>query len=211
MLARPIHRLPATGDWQWQPKHDGYRLLADTGPLPGPTPPTRGRRRAPPAPVALRTRYGTDATAWFPELHPLLAGLPGRHVIDGEITVLDARGVSDFRRLHARALHRGWYAGADLTTYCVFDLLVHDGEDIRTRPLEERRARLRALVAGVPPLLYVDDTPDPHELWALVLALQLEGMVGKRIGSAYVAGLSGDWVKLRRPGAVKPGRFAREP
>ncbi|WP_432262903.1 hypothetical protein [Cupriavidus sp. TMH.W2] len=216
MLARAVRRLPATGEWQWQPKMDGYRLLADTAPLPGPAgvaiAAASGRRRAPPAPVALRTRHGADATAWFPELHPLLAGLPGRrHVIDGEIAVLDARGVSDFDRLHARALRRGWVAGADLTTYCMFDLLVHDGEDIRTRPLEERRARLRELVATVPAMLFVDDIPDPAALWALVLALRLEGMVGKRVGSPYTAGPSGDWIKLKRPGAIAPGRFRREP
>ncbi|WP_454727952.1 MULTISPECIES: ATP-dependent DNA ligase [Cupriavidus] len=213
MLARAVRRVPAAGAWQWQPKHDGYRLLADTAPPPagGPTGAAPGRRRPRAAPVALRTRHGADATAWFPELHPILAGLGGRHVLDGEVTVLDAQGVSDFPRLHARARHRGWYTGADPVVYAVFDLLVHDGVDIRALPLEARRARLRALVARVPELLYVDDTDDVAALWALVLHLRLEGMVGKRLGSVYAAGPSADWVKLKRPGAAHGRGFTREP
>lgn len=212
MLARLVQRVPTTGDWQYQPKFDGYRLLADTAPLTPPAPrvsaaPARGRQTIP---VALRTRYGADATQWFPELHPILAGLGGRHVLDGEVTVLDARGVSDFNRLHARALRRGWAPGCDPVVYAVFDLLVHDGRDIRALPLEARRERLRALLAGTPQLLFVDDTPDATALWALVLAMQLEGMVGKRLGSPYVAGASSDWIKIKRPGAIAPGRFRRE-
>jgi bifunctional non-homologous end joining protein LigD len=206
MLARLVHHVPASGHWQFQPKFDGYRLLADTAPLAGAAP-AKGRRAAP---VALRTRYGADATPWFPELHPILASLGGRHVLDGEVTVLDARGVSDFNRLHARALRRGWVPGCDPVVYAVFDLLVHDGLDIRVLPLEARRARLKALLAGTPQLLYVDDTSDATALWALVLAMQLEGMVGKRLGSPYVAGASADWIKIKRPGAIAPGRFRRE-
>lgn len=102
------------------------------------------------APVALKTRGGVDATAWFAELGAALAALPpGAHILDGEIVVQDEIGRSDFNRPHARALRRCWHAGADPVLYCVFDLLVHGGRDIRALPIEERKARLRALLTGV--------------------------------------------------------------
>ena len=102
------------------------------------------------SPVALKTRGGADATAWFPELAAALSNLPpGAHILDGEVTVLDEIGRSDFNRVHARALRRRWYPGADPVVLCAFDLLAHKGQAIRALPIEERKRRLRDLLAGV--------------------------------------------------------------
>lgn len=133
---------------------------------------------------ALKTRGGADATRWFPELVRALSALPaGHHVIDGEVCVLDSIGRSDFNRLHARALRRGWYAGADPVVLCAFDLLVHAGTDIRHLPIEVRKERLRGVVAGVPGVLLVTGTDDGVWLWDYVEALKLEGIVAKRAGA----------------------------
>ncbi len=67
---------------------------------------------------------------------------------------------SDFNQLHERALRRRWYRGAAPVVLCTFDLLVHNGKDIRGLPIEERKARLRTLVAGVPAVLFVDSDDD---------------------------------------------------
>jgi bifunctional non-homologous end joining protein LigD len=157
----------------------------------------------------LRTRGGADATTWFPEIPATLTGLPaGHHIIDGEMCVL-VNGRSDFVQLHERAMRRRWYPGAPPVVLCAFDLLVHAGTDIRGKPIEERQARLAALVSGLPGVLYVSATDDGAAMWAAVIALQLEGMVAKRVGSAYVAGPSRDWLKIKRPGATLPG-FKRD-
>lgn len=190
MLARRSVVLPRTGVWSFEPKFDGYRILA-----------TRD---------ALKTRGGADATGWFPELVRALSGLPvGHHIIDGEVCVLDSIGRSDFNRLQARALRRCWYAGADPVVLCAFDLLVHAGIDIRAQPIEARKDRLRDLMAGLPGVLLVTGTEDGAWLWSYVEALKLEGVVAKRAGSAYVAGLSHDWLKVKRTGATPAGRFRR--
>lgn len=181
-------------DWHFELKHDGYRMLASTEPR------------------ALKTRNGANAAAWFPELTEALKQLPaGAHILDGEVCVLDEIGRSDFNRLHERALHRGWYRGASPVLLCAFDLLMHKGRDIRSHPIEARRALLRKMLAGITHgLMFVDEVEDGAWLYENVLALKLEGVVAKRAGSAYVGGRSDDWRKIKRPGAVPAGRFRRE-
>lgn len=192
MLAERRLALPRTGTWHYEIKFDGYRMLASTG-----TP-------------ALRLRQGGDATTWFPELAAELAKLPAGAILDGEVCVLDEIGRSDFDRLHARALRRRWYRGADLVVLCAFDLLAHRGRDLRAQPIEERKVQLQELLTNATTgLLYVSHVDDGPWLFDQVLALQLEGVVAKRAGSTYQPGRSPDWLKIKRPGAVPPGRFRR--
>ncbi|QYY33577.1 hypothetical protein K2O51_31610 (plasmid) [Cupriavidus pinatubonensis] len=108
-----------------------------------------------------------------------------------------------------RARRRRWYAGADPVVFCVFDLLDLRGRDMRAEPLETRKAALRELVTGVN-VLYVDSVDDGPWLYDQVLKLELEGVVGKRLGSSYQSGIrSPDWIKVKRPGAVPARRFSR--
>ncbi|MGH6627707.1 MAG: hypothetical protein ACRECD_14410 [Burkholderiaceae bacterium] len=195
MLMVDRKRLPIAGHWHYEVKYDGYRVLAGT------------------APRALKTRNGSDATTWFPELTTALATLPaGAHILDGEVCVLDDIGRSDFNRLHARALRRRWYPGADPVVYCAFDLLVYRGRDIRGDPIEARKRRLAQLLAGKPDgILLVQSEEDGAWLYQCALDLHLEGIVAKRAGSQYLAGRSPYWLKIKRPGAVLAGRFHREP
>lgn len=190
MLAVEAKALPRAGAWSHEFKYDGYRLLASR--------------------EQLRTRNGANATTWFPEILDALGRLPaGAHIIDGEVCVLE-RGVSDFVQLHERARRRRWYEGAPPVVLCAFDLLVHRGADVRGKPIEERKARLADLVAGLPGVLYVSGIDDGAAAWNAVLALQLEGIVAKRAGSLYKAGRSPDWLKIKRPGATPAGRFKRD-
>ena len=88
MLLGEVKRPFSDPAYGYEIKYDGYRLLAECD---GPK-------------VRLQTRNGADATAWFPEITQGLAGLAGgRHVLDGEVCVLDDIGRSNFDRLHARA------------------------------------------------------------------------------------------------------------
>jgi len=132
-------------------------------------------------------------------------------ILDSEVCVLDDIGRSNFERLQARARRRGRRPGDDAVVYCVFDLLVHDGKDMRPLPVEKRKASLRRLLSGEPPgLLYVQDVEDGAWLYDAALTLGLEGVVGKRLGSPYMnAARSTDWIKVKRPGAVPTQRFRR--
>jgi bifunctional non-homologous end joining protein LigD len=184
-------------DWLFSLKMDGYRLRAEAD---------AGK-------VLLLTRGGADATRWFPEVVEGLRALPpGRHITDGEVCVLDSIGRSDFDLLHARAKQRGRKPGSAPVVYCVFDLLCYYGRNVMSEPLEVRQQLLEELWAGKPPsTLFLSSIPAKGEwLYQHALTLKLEGIVAKRLGTPYQAGeRSGDWLKIRRPGAVPAQRFKR--
>ena len=188
--------LPSPGPWIFEIKIDGYRLIV-------------GRTDDQ---VRLQTRGGADATRWFPEVVHSIAQLPpGHFIFDGEVAVLDDIGRSDFDLLHARARARGWKEGLSPVVYCVFDVLVYYGRDVRLLPLAERKALLAALfVRPIPGIMHVTSVDDGPWLFQQALALSLEGVVAKRYSSPYVCGeRSDDWVKIKRKGATPPGRFSR--
>lgn len=201
MLLTATRQVPADpGAWLAEIKYDGYRLLA----------------QADPDGVQLRSRGGTDASVWYPEIGRALSGLgPGRHVLDGEACVLDELGRSDFNRLHERSMRRRWVDGAPPVAYVAFDLLVHDGKDIRALPLLERKARLADLLTPAPlGVLRLSHLPGAQagQLYQAALQLKLEGIVLKRLNSPYIGGepRSRYWLKMKRPGATPAGRFKRD-
>jgi bifunctional non-homologous end joining protein LigD len=181
--------------WTHELKFPGFRILAEV----------EGVR------VRLKTRHGTDATCWFPELRLPLATLgQSRYVLDGEVCVLDEAGRPDLDRLRSRAQRRGYRDGDDPVVYCVFDLLVFRGKDVRTLPLASRKAMLRRVLRRrLPSVQFVQDFPGRGEwLYQQARELHLEGIVSKRLDSPYVSGArSGDWVKVKRPDAVAHDRL----
>lgn len=175
-------------DWIFELKYDGYRLLAHKGPTG----------------VELRYRSGRDAADAFPEVARTLAALPfDRFVLDGEVVVLDDDGRPNFHRLQRRAkLERPRdLARASLehpVVYYAFDLLAFDGLDARPLPLEARKRALHELLPGSGPIRFADHVEEHgRALFEQVRKLGVEGVVGKRRDSGYVAGRSPNWRKIR--------------
>jgi bifunctional non-homologous end joining protein LigD len=83
--------------------------------------------------------------------------------------------------------------------FYAFDLLRLDGEDLRGLPIEERKAKLAALLR--PPRQSIrcsaSFTENIDELLNKVRELGLEGLIGKRAGSKYDSKRSGAWIKLK--------------
>lgn len=188
MLARAVDAPFSHPDWLFEPKLDGYRMLAS---------------RAGPA-ARLLTRNGNDATRTFPELARALKALPvSDFVLDGEVVQHDPAGRPSFQRLQQRARLRRpidvkWASLRRPTTFYVFDLLGLCGRDLRSRPIEQRKAILADLLPPAGPLRYVDHFVEQGEaLYEHVLLLGLEGIVGKRRGSTYRKGRSDAWRKVR--------------
>lgn len=180
--------------WGFEIKYDGWRCLAEV------------RKGV----VRLQSRGGADATTWWPEIVLALATLPGHHVLDGEVCVLDEYGRSDFNRLQARSMRKGWKPGADLVVFCAFDVLVTKGRNVMPQPLRKRKEALGKLLAPVTQSIiavgYLESAG--KQLYAQALALELEGIVAKDLASPYVPGVrSADWLKIKRPGAVPAERF----
>jgi bifunctional non-homologous end joining protein LigD len=182
-LATLVDRPPA-GDWHYEVKFDGYRLLARID----------GKK------VKLLTRNGLDWTAKLPEIAAAVTKLGVESAwLDGEIIVPDAEGRSDFQALqNAFDENR-----SGRIVYYVFDLVYHDELDLRATPLETRRARLRQLCAAKAsaPLAYSEDIAGLEargaDLLARACAMKLEGLIGKRADSLYASRRSGDWIKLK--------------
>ncbi len=179
-LATLVDAAPV-GDWRYEVKFDGYRLLA----------------RIAERKVRLYTRSGQDWRAKLPQIATALQALGLESAwLDGEIVVLDAQGVPDFQALqNAFEERRG-----ETIIYYLFDLMYHDGLDLRSAPLEQRRALLKTLLARSADdcLRYSDDiTAKGEDILQSACALKLEGLIGKRAGSPYVSRRSVDWVKLK--------------
>jgi bifunctional non-homologous end joining protein LigD len=171
---------PTAGDWLYELKFDGYRLLARVD----------GKE------VRCFTRSGQDWTSRLPALVKALQQLkPGRAWIDGEIAVLNENDAPDFQQLqNAFSLERT----ADIR-YFVFDLLFHAGEDLRELPQRERRERLRKLIGrSRGPVQFSQSLQgDPRALLAASAAAGFEGIMGKRGDASYQSGRSRDWIKLK--------------
>src|SRR4051812_42727434 len=118
---------PNSAGWVHEIKFDGYRIQARL---------ERGN-------VRLLTRKGLDWTDKFPNIADAVKKLSARAaLIDGEIIIADAQGVSSFSGLQA-ALKAGEQKAF---IYYVFDLLHIDGRDLSGLPLVERKAALARLV-----------------------------------------------------------------
>lgn len=171
-LARPEE---LKGPLVLEVKYDGYRALAAL---------SGGELR-------LLSRRELDLAGRFPELARALRGLRIEEaVLDGEVVAVDSKGTSRFQLLQT---------GRGELRYVAFDLLWMDGEDLRHRPLEERRELLESLLSGVPGPLQLSERLNLPLDQALAAARErgLEGVMAKRLGSTYRGRRSRDWLKLK--------------
>src|SRR5471032_170018 len=168
--------------WIFELKFDGYRILARCD----------GKH------VALITRNGKDWTHKLSRLQQALQeiGLPPGWY-DGEIVVNDKQGHPDFGALQLAFDQEA----TSQIVYYLFDVPYFDGHDIRSQPVEARRALLEQLLASLPasPLVRFSAELDaaPQKIVAAACKLGLEGVIGKRRGSPYVMRRSSDWIKLK--------------
>ena len=179
-LASLVER-PPEGEWLYEVKYDGYRMLA----------------RIAGGEVRLFTRNGHDWTQRLPLQAKALAKLGLQDTwLDGEVVALSDEGLPDFQRLQ-NAFEIG--RSHDLV-YFLFDAPFIDGEDLRQTPLEQRRARLKKLLGNTrnSPLRFSDAFKAHHrDIVESACAMSLEGVIGKRAGSPYVSRRSPDWIKLK--------------
>jgi len=162
---------PSGEGWVFERKLDGIRCLAVKD---GDRTRLYSRNE-----LSLNDRYPTIAAA-------LDGQAADRFVIDGE-AVAFVGGRDRF----------GGGEGAEIYLY-VFDVLVADGQDVRELPLEERRKVLEGLLDWKDPLRTTDQvTGDGTQLLDEACREGWEGLIAKRLGTAYVSTRSRDWLKLK--------------
>lgn len=159
-------------DFIFELKHDGFRALAYIA------------HDA----VRLVSRRGNIYRS-FPRLcDAIRQELNCETVLDGEIVCLDGEGRPQFYELLRRRGEPVFY---------VFDLLSLNGEDVRERPLIERKRLLRDIVPETSPaVLYANHIEQNGiEFFRLICDRDLEGMVAKYKWGRYGEG----WWKIRNP------------
>ncbi|MHA6631836.1 ATP-dependent DNA ligase [Pseudonocardia sichuanensis] len=183
MVARPASELPAGAGWSYEPKADGFRVIATV---------VGGRAR-------LQSRRLRSLTRYFPEVVEALTGwFAGDVVLDGELVVVSRGGRLDFTALQRRLTTARAAADAP-ASYLAFDALHAGGTDLRGYPLQVRRAVLEQLLDGVrPPLAVMPMTTDGAAARAWLtehLEAGIEGVVAKRLNQSYLP--THAWRKVR--------------
>jgi bifunctional non-homologous end joining protein LigD len=178
MAARLVAALPDGDEWIYEVKFDGYRaLLIKAGDQ-----------------VRIRSRSDKDMTAAYPAVAEAARQLAANSaVVDGEVVAVDASGRPSFQALQHRSAnpqHR--------IVFYAFDLIHLDGVDLTGLPLEERRARLPAVLDDSGVLFSIDLPGTRDQVIEAVRSMGLEGVIAKRRGSPYTAGdHHAAWVKLK--------------
>ena len=175
-------------DWMWEPKLDGYRVLAfidEDG-------------------VRLRSRRGLELAPKFPQLvGELRKQAVSGMILDGELVAFNGAGKPSFGALQDRAqlkTEREIVAadqGIPVVFYC-FDLPYFAGIDLTRSPYRDRRRYLAQCLLPTPRVQLVHAAEDGAALQAAALASGFEGVVAKRKESGYEAGRrSASWLKVK--------------
>lgn len=177
MLCKAATTLPPEGGVLYEPKWDGFRCIAFRN----------GDE------VVLGSRNEKPLTRYFPDVaQALLTALPQRCVVDGEIVVVGEKGL-DFdalqMRIHPAGSRVRMLAESMPASFVAFDLLALGDEDLRQRPLSERRARLEELLEGVQPPVHLTPATTSRavaEDWfARFEGAGLDGVVAKGVDLTY--------------------------
>jgi bifunctional non-homologous end joining protein LigD len=185
--AQPVlaSKPPFGADWVHEIKHDGYRIMV--------------RRDGP-----IVRLYSRNAYDWTVRLTAIAAAAElikaKSFTIDGEAVVLGPDGLSRFEELSRRD-------AAQTAILYAFDIIEHDGEDLRDRPFLERKAVLARLLrdteAGI--LLNEHLAEDGATVFAHACRLGAEGIVSKKIDGTYRSGPCRVWIKVTIPRVLPCG------
>ncbi|HSU66436.1 MAG TPA: non-homologous end-joining DNA ligase, partial [Tepidisphaeraceae bacterium] len=188
MKAMIADRVPRGDEWLYEIKWDGVRAIAFIDN----------------EEVHLQSRSGLRCERQYPELavipHHVAAGSA---ILDGEIAVLDAKGVSRFHLIQPRIANTDPNTVAHLVRstpviYFAFDLLYLEGYDLRNVALEQRRELLSQVLSPGGAIRISDAFPGAGE--ALLEAARengLEGIVAKHPNSCYESRRSREWLKIK--------------
>jgi ATP-dependent DNA ligase len=184
MEAELVEELPE-GDWQYEPKWDGFRgvLENDGGEL------------------ALWSRNGRPLLRYFPELAPLGKLLPPHSALDGEI-VIAQKGQLDFDAMQTRlhpAESRVRKLSAEIPAqYIAFDILLWRGKPLHELPLAKRRRELERKAGKFTLSPYAREPKDAERWLDRLEAAGLDGVVAKRLDLPYLPGSREGVVKVKK-------------
>jgi bifunctional non-homologous end joining protein LigD len=155
--------------WIFEIKWDGFRAIAEVKN----------------AHVNLYSRNFKSFNQRYPTVVEALKRLKINAVFDGEIVILNKKGISDFQ-----SLQNYQKTGEGDLRYYIFDLLYYKDKDLRGHPLMERKQRLQKLLPTDPKsiLQYSKHVVGQgKKFFALAKKKNLEGMIAKDGESPYLS------------------------
>jgi ATP-dependent DNA ligase len=178
MLAKSVKEIP-TGAMSYEPKWDGFRSIVFRD----------GTE------VEIGSRNERPMTRYFPEVvDALLANLPARCVIDGEIVIPDAEDRRlDFeallQRIHPADSRVRLLASQTPASFVAFDLLALGDDDLTKLPFERRREMLESALANTAAPVYVTPTTRDRntavQWFSQFEGAGLDGVVAKPLSVTY--------------------------
>lgn len=177
MLAKRVDQIPADDSWSFEPKWDGFRALVFRD----------GDE------ILIQSRDSKPLNRYFPEVvKTLLAQLPQRCVLDGEIVIAGARGL-DFEalqlRVHPAASRVKMLAETTPASIVFFDLLAVGEEDLTGQGFAVRRAQLVEVLAHVQPPVHVTPATLDHAVaqdwFTRFEGAGLDGVMAKPLAGPY--------------------------
>ncbi len=187
MLATLVDKPPTGPGWLYEIKWDGYRAVAYINHSYKNASLAQGS-------VDLRSRNNKPFNEKFYPLHSALLDWKINAVVDGEITVLNEKGMADFGALQQ------WRSEADgRLIFYLFDILWLDGKDLTKLPLIERRKILRDVRPQSDMIVLSENfSEEGNKFFALADNLGLEGIMAKKEKSLYKPGArSKEWLKIK--------------
>lgn len=180
MLAKATPELPEGDEWLFEPKWDGFRALVfrDGDEL------------------FIQSRDRKPLDRYFPELTaPLLAGLPPRCVLDGEIVIATGDRL-DFDalllRIHPAASRVAMLAEQTPASFVAWDLLAIDESSLLEVPQVDRRTRLEQALDRIQPPVHLTpltrDRDTAADWFARFEGAGLDGVIAKEASAAYEPG-----------------------
>jgi ATP-dependent DNA ligase len=200
-LAKSAKELPQGDEWRYEPKWDGFRIIAFRD----------GEE------IYLQSRNGKPMNRYFPEVVEQLKELPAeRAVVDGEMVIV-VDGIHEFdllsQRIHPAASRVEKLAQETPAAFVAFDLLALDDKVVMELPYLERRKVLEGIVGG--PIDLSPMTADADDAASQWLTGDSEGVMAKQADSLYLPGERKGMVKIKRirtaDCVVAAFRFGKEP
>jgi bifunctional non-homologous end joining protein LigD len=153
--------------------------------------------------------YSRNAYDWTARLASIAAAADQikakSFTIDGEAVVLGPDGLSRFEELQRRT-------AAHAAILYAFDLIEHDGEDMRNLPFLDRKAALEQLLGGLNSGILFNEhiIEDGPTVFAHACQLGAEGIVSKRVDGTYRSGPCRVWIRVRNPASIAVQRERSE-
>ena len=154
--------------------------------------------------LEIYTRSGNRCERQYPELSALPHSIRCTEaILDGEIAVLDEKGVSRFASIQPRIMNTDAQSVAHMAkrqpvTLFLFDILYLDGHDLRGAALSDRKDILQSILEPTTGIRYSESFPnDEGQFLEAAREQGLEGLIAKCLDSTYQHRRSPDWIKLK--------------